>query len=540
MNRVTDLLSSMRTSGVRLWVDRGQLRCRALRGLLTAEQVGLLRERRHEIIAALTLTQNTDADAVTRARQSMSEPAPLAIQQDPDGKSFHKYANGMNAWVRCALRLRWIVDVDVLRKSVATVVRRHESLRTRIIVVDGMPKQQIDAPNEDPLELVKLSAESGDDVENDVRRSLEKLFTRHVDLGIGPLFEIKLFQLDEQDYVLAVTIDRILCDGASLALLLGEIWVAYRDLLHRRQSSLSKISMQYADYAAWQQSRRPYWLAGNDTYWEVRLFGAVRTHLMKDSGLETVKRLSVAILPVSFGKTLSSALQNLASRERTTLGFVVLALCAATLSCWCDQRDFIVPVIVSGRHRPEHVNLIGSLAHALPLRIQLSGDETFMDLLHIVSQEFFAAHEHIESYVHIELAKLADSSQLPDLYRGLWFNWVPPELEDTDPPFGVEPFPVEVPLGSFVPAGEIGLSFSNTTQGICGHGVYRADLLTANTVQRFLQLFREIAENVANDPHARVTHVPNIAMAISGVSRFADGNPDRTDQSREAPQNGNQ
>src|SRR5690242_8895211 len=61
------------------------------------------------------------------------------------------------------VRLRGVLHVDVLRKSLDSVMQRHDALRTRIVAINGELKQQINEPAECHLDLVKFSGglESG-------------------------------------------------------------------------------------------------------------------------------------------------------------------------------------------------------------------------------------------------------------------------------------------------------------------------------------------------------------------------------------------
>ena len=50
------------------------------------------------------------------------------------------------------------LDIAVLERSLSEIVRRHESLRTTFVVVDGAPVQRIAAPEPVKLPVVDLSA----------------------------------------------------------------------------------------------------------------------------------------------------------------------------------------------------------------------------------------------------------------------------------------------------------------------------------------------------------------------------------------------
>src|SRR5262249_35917372 len=61
---------------------------------------------------------------------------------------------------------------------------------------------------------------------------------------------------------------------------------------------------------------------------------------------------------------------------------------------YSGQSDFIVGGVISGRSRPEVENLVGCFINSLALRMNLSGNPTFLDLVARARDLVFGAHEH--------------------------------------------------------------------------------------------------------------------------------------------------
>src|SRR6185369_13715445 len=94
-----------------------------------------------------------------------------------------------------AMRLLGELNVQLLRKSFLELVRRHESLRTRIVSTDGIPTQAIDDTQEFDLEIVDLTAVAEADRDTEARRLVRGLVDEWVDVAVGPLFAAKLVKL---------------------------------------------------------------------------------------------------------------------------------------------------------------------------------------------------------------------------------------------------------------------------------------------------------------------------------------------------------
>src|ERR1700730_4847046 len=73
------------------------------------------------------------------------------------------------------------------------------------------------------------------------------------DLENGPLLQVRLLRLDEQEHILLLTMHHIISDGWSWGVLLHELAVLYDAFSQGHPSPLPALPMQYADYAHWQQ-----------------------------------------------------------------------------------------------------------------------------------------------------------------------------------------------------------------------------------------------------------------------------------------------
>ena len=503
VSAVTGLLSSVCGKGVRLWVHRCELHFCDPDSLLSSEEIELLNHQRTSVIAALMKANYFDTSLSTLAPRSSSEPAPLTFQQE----SALTYREPVFAGIFAA-RLRGALNVDILSKSLGAVIQRHEALRTRIIVVGTTLRQKVDEFVEFKLETVNLTWVSDIDVDYEVQRHIDMFVRQWLDAADSS-FEARLLRLSEYKYVLVILWDNLFEDYTSAILLFRELWSFYRDFIQGRQSSLPRVPMQYADYAVWQRETYFKWLETHDDYWKQRLTGATCVQLPADNQVLNAQLSSHSCLEISFGETLSLAIHDLARCQRSLSALVVLTLCAGLLSRWSTQRDFLIPIYVVGRHYPKHLDVVGFFSHPLPLRIQLTGSETFMDLLKVVSQEFIHASKHLD------IGKTL--AYTPHPFKSTYFQWfnsspmpsdamvpVPSEWNSTRDGLTIESFPVKWPP----PARNVDkiespliIAFANTAKGIVGDVQYRADLFMPRTIQRFRRNLHLLAEHMVRNSH---------------------------------------
>lgn len=409
-----------------------------------------------------------------------------------------------------SVRICGELDIPLLRSSLEAVVRRHESLRTKIGITDRGLQQHIDAAGECPLDIVDLSASASRTVEEQVRRRAQEFVDRKVDICSGPLFEPLLMKLDEQEHVLVLAADHLISDGISYTILNREIWHAYHQRLD--PAHLPLIPIQFADYAAWQERTRQAWMQQHGDYWMRRLERAPRAQPPFDGVPTALPNDAVAVLNFPFGMALTTEMNGAAKREKTRLALVALATYVAAMAHWCKQSDLVFTFISHGRNRPELEHLIGYLAHHLYFRIELRKKDSFQDLLERVRIEFHSAYEH------------QDYSRVPDLIpecaTELSFNWAPmnwtrgfaPTRQDLNG-LKIQPFPLRN-----VVIHNLSTIFSDTPSGICATVAYRSNLFSRRTIERLGESLRWFAQQIVQQPLTSVlAATPAQASGISST-----------------------
>src|ERR1700730_8075023 len=81
MSTTADYLTFLTRNGVKLWVDNGQLRYHAKKGVFSPEELARLRSMKSEIIAELIRVRTSTTDHSTPSGEVGSSEAPLSFQQ---------------------------------------------------------------------------------------------------------------------------------------------------------------------------------------------------------------------------------------------------------------------------------------------------------------------------------------------------------------------------------------------------------------------------------------------------------------------------
>ena len=114
--------------------------------------------------------------------------------------------------IATALQVEGRLDLERLRRSLEEIVRRHEVLRTRVVVREGEPVQEITAAQGLALAVVDLRALPEEEREARARQLTEEEAGRPFDLGQGPLLRTVVLQLGREQQVLILNLHHIISD----------------------------------------------------------------------------------------------------------------------------------------------------------------------------------------------------------------------------------------------------------------------------------------------------------------------------------------
>ncbi|HEU0076848.1 MAG TPA: condensation domain-containing protein, partial [Longimicrobiaceae bacterium] len=295
-------------------------------------------------------------------------------------------------------RLRGPLDAAALERAFAEIVRGHEVLRTTFPAEAGEPVQVVSPAGSWRLEVEEQGAPGEGEREAGVQRRVQAEAVRPFDLAAGPLFRVLLLRCAPEEHVLFLGVHHIVADGWSMEVLFRELDAVYAAFLRGEPSPLAEPPIQYADYAVWQRERlRGPVLEELLEYWREELAGAPATlELPTDRPRPAAQSFRGATLPVSLDAGLTQELHGVARREGGTLFMALLAAFGVLLARYAGQEDVVVGTPIAGRTRPETERLIGLFINTLALRIDLSGDPDFPELVGQVRESVLGAQAHQE------------------------------------------------------------------------------------------------------------------------------------------------
>src|SRR5262249_44778248 len=425
-------------------------------------------------------------------------------QLEPGGYTYNLLA---------AYRLNGQVNITALQQSINEIIRRHEVLRTVFRSAGGQPEQIILPSMTVKIPLLDLRGLASEAArESEVRRLAKEEAQRPFDLSRGPLLRIRLLQLADDEYLLFRAMHHLVIDGWSGGVLFRELAQFYEAFSNRQPLLLPDLPIQYADFATWQRQ----WLQGETlethlSYWKKNLQDIPTLQLATDRPRPAIQTSHGAHQPFVLSDTLSAGIKSLSHRHGVTLFMVLLAAFQTLLARYTGQTEIVIGSPIAGRNRGEIESLIGFFLNMLALRIDLSGNPTFRELLSRTREVCLDALAHQD----LPFEKLVEELHIKrDLSRHPIFQ-VTFGFRNT-PKFSIELAGLqakEVEVDSGIARYDMNLFMEEERNGLRGYVNYNTDLFDVDTIQRFIGHFKNLLESVVREPEQRLSELSIISEA---------------------------
>lgn len=439
------------------------------------------------------------------ARESEAFPLSFAQQRlwfieqlEPGNAAYH---------IATAIHLQGVLLVALLEQSFAHLLRRHESLRTTFHLQQGQPVQVIHpaAPFHIPLVDLRCLPEAERSMAGEQIMSWEA--QQPFSLEQGPLLRARLCQLGDQSFLLLLTMHHIISDGWSTSILVQEVTTAYACLLGARTPALPDLPIQYLDYALWQRrTLQGEVLQKHLAYWRSQLADAPLLQLPTEYPRPARRTYRGALTSIFLPADLVQALRQISQQEQATLMMTLLAGFGILLGRTTNQQDLVVGMPIANRVQAEVEHLIGLFLNTLALRLDLSGDPGFLQVLRRVRETSLAADAHQD----IPFEKLVEELQ-------------PPRSASHAPFFQIMFIPQNQPAAPFDLPGlrvtclrpdrqaamfDLSLYIFEQDQEVEICAEYNSDLFTQASIGRLLQQYIQLLQGSVAAPRENIWKLP--------------------------------
>ncbi|WP_338282406.1 condensation domain-containing protein, partial [Corallococcus caeni] len=523
-----DILTEIAAAGATLAVDGSNLRLGAPKGNISSELRERIRANREALIAFLAARNATNEARVPLVRVARDKPLPLSFAQQrlwflnelEPGNPFYN--------VPVAVRMRGRLDIAALHASLNEVVRRHEALRTRFVMCDGTPFQQIVPHLTLTLAQEDLSALPGGERETQALARMQEEARTPFNLAEGPPIRFRLLRLEAAEHLMLLTLHHIVADGWSMGVLVRELGALYAAFTQNRPSPLPELRIQYADFAQWQRQV----LSGEEldkqvAYWKARLDGApTLLALPTDRPRPATQSHRGATHSFEVPPAVTAGLRALGLRSGGTLFMPLAAALNVLLSRYSGQHDVCIGTAIANRTRGELEPLIGFFVNTLVLRTRLEDDPSFLDLVEQLRRTALEAYAHqdlpFEQLVDV-LAPERHLSHTP-LFQVMLGLQNAPMGRLALPELVLEPDAARSQTAKF----DLFFDFAEAGERLRAFIEYSTDLFDRSTIERMARHFLVLVEAAVARPQTRISRLPllegaerkQLLAACNAASRY--------------------
>jgi len=361
--------------------------------------------------------QSANKDTVSLQKAPVAEYYPLSGAQRRLWILSH-FQGGRKAYnVVKAVQISGVLETRLLANAFNTVVERHESLRTLFAEIEGTPLQKVVDKEKIGFSVQFLHLQNVENKELLIKQTIEEEYEFSFDLNAGPLFRVKLLQVNTDEHILIYNLHHIICDGISIDVLTRELLLLYNTDLAGVPEGLKPVAIQYKDFSFWQQQQPADALAAHKKYWAEQLKPPLQVpELPHDFARSKVLGFTGGSLLHVFNKEITSQLKHFARNEGTTLYPLLMAAFKVLLFKYTEKEDIFIGTNTSGRTLQELENMVGLLVNTVVVRTQPAKEKSIRSYLKEVEQTIFEAIKY-QDYQFDDLVKdlgvITDPSRNP-------------------------------------------------------------------------------------------------------------------------------
>ncbi|WP_287003569.1 non-ribosomal peptide synthetase, partial [Gordonia sp. UBA7860] len=406
------------------------------------------------------------------------------------------------------------LDTHALAGALDDVVRRHEVLRTRFPVRDGVAEQEI---GDDAPDIIVADPITTDP--SDVEEKIAEIAWEPFRLADAPPLRARLLQTGRADYILVLVVHHVIADGASMGPLARDVIAGYRARSEGESADFGKLAVQYADYTLWQRAvlgdpRSRDSIAGRQlAFWRETLDGAADLIDLPLDHLRPATQSKVSRNhQFSIGAGLAAELDEFALEHGVSLFMLLHAMWLVLLNRLSGSADITIGTPYAGRGERALDDLVGMFVNSLALRTRFGVEDAFTDLLAVVKETDLAAISNADVPFEMVVEQLdlpRTDSHAPVFQVALAlqdhtdssFELPGVAIEFEDHPRTLTDYDLSVTFIESWPAGD------RSGHYLRGNVDYAADLFDPRSVARFIEFFERIARQVVAEPDMRICDV---------------------------------
>ncbi len=384
--------------------------------------------------------------------------------------------------IRGALKLSGTLELQRLENALATVVQRHDTLRSHYeISAQGIERVINDEVAVNLERHYPASSDSLDDILN-----IEKSYP----LTQAPLWHISLIQLGATEHILVFDFHHLIADGLSISIIIDDLMAIYSG------SDAKPVTLTYSDYVQWQTGFvTGVTFAQQKNYWLDNLLPLPDPlALPSDFNRPPHNDFCGGSLEFQIDSVQNGKLKSIAKQQQVTPFMLLLASYAILVHKLSQQDDICIGVPFDLRGNGNFERTIGMFAQTLILRLNTDRKIPFTQLLEHVRTQCAAAYSHpnvpLDAIIE-ELNVVREMSRNPVFDTMFIYETGDSRLTGTQG-LEVETLPLKTQGSAF----DLTLEITEERGNLRCSFIYAKRLFRAETINRWKSYFETILDQI--------------------------------------------
>ena len=406
------------------------------------------------------------------------------------------------------------LDVAALRRAFNAIVERHAAWRTTFDTVNGEPVQVVGPVPAFELPVLDLSELSHEQAERRAAEVVAETARVPYDVRHGPLLRPRLIRIAADHHRLYLAMHHLVFDGVSLTrVVLPELTALYEAFRTGGGDPLTE-PVRYVDFARWEQG----WIEEARVerrlaHWRSRLQSAPVLSLASDHPRPEAPEAPEArggALGVSVSPETVQRLRHVGQEAGGTLFQVLAAAWGLLLASHAGQEEVVFAVAADMRHRPEFQSLVGCALTPLAVRLDLTGEPTFHELVVRARNELLDGLDNLMPFERLVRDLHPETQGANPIYQAMLV--LEPASTTPDPTWSLHQ--IDARLADAVGAAKLDLELQldeRSHGGLTGQLIYDRQLFERPTAARLVEHWLVLVERAAADPRAPIGRLAALA-----------------------------
>ncbi|MEO8209649.1 MAG: amino acid adenylation domain-containing protein, partial [bacterium] len=419
------------------------------------------------------------------------------------------------------------LDTDALKRSFQKLVNSAPSLRTNYKIIDGKPVQEIRGYREVFFEVINAAGLD----ENSLRKKVKQTNEIPFDLEKGDLFKIYLFKINDENFVMLMSMHHVVSDGWSIGLMFQELKNLYTAESEGKQYAIVPAVKKYSDYIDVQNN-----FINSDkgdeqwNYWKNELKGDLpQLNLPIDKARPAIQTFQGGSVYFNLDKDLVEQLKKLSKNEGTTLFVTLLSAYQIFLHRYTSQDDIIAGSPTAGRNQTDFERVIGYFINPVAIRGDFSGNESFKIFLSQIKKKVLGAISNQDfpfALIVERLLQRRDPARSPvfQTFFGLQKVQQNDEIQEMIVPGNdnvrinwgkliLESFEITQQEGQF----DLTVEFVEGKNLFSGYFKYNIDLFEEDSIIKMIEHFKNLLQDIVSNPEKKISELQMLSDAEKNI-----------------------